>query len=147
MGQTTHISVQHESCKPGNDKLLQWHDVNVINVKSHVIWLFNSICGSTSKKHQYLPYWPFVRGIHWGPGSSVDSPHKGPVMQKKLPCHKVVMWQTNPISDNSQSWVQSDFTGYQNHYLWVSESLRDSVGGHWRSTTCQLEEKIKSQCI
>ena len=32
---------------------------------------------------QYLYYWPFVRGIHWWP---VDSPHKGPVMQKTYPC-------------------------------------------------------------
>ena len=28
-----------------------------------------------------LNYWPFVQGIH-----QVDSPHKGPVMQKIFPC-------------------------------------------------------------
>ena len=44
--------------------------------------LFNSLCRPTSKKHQILHCWPFVRGIHRWP---VNSPHKGPVMRKKLP--------------------------------------------------------------
>ena len=33
-----------------------------------------------------LHHWSFVRRIHL---SSVDSPHKGPVMQKVLPCHDI----------------------------------------------------------
>ena len=35
-----------------------------------------------------LHYCPFVRGSHRWP---VDSPHKGTVMQKRLPCHAVFM--------------------------------------------------------
>ena len=36
-----------------------------------------------------FPYYcPFVRGIHRWP---VDSPHKGPVMRKPLPCRNVIM--------------------------------------------------------
>ena len=35
-----------------------------------------------------LYYWPFVWGIHqW----LVDSPHKGPIMQKAIPCLDVIM--------------------------------------------------------
>ena len=39
----------------------------------------------TSKS--FLHYWPFVRGIHL-----VDSPHKGPVMQKAFLCNGVIVW-------------------------------------------------------
>ena len=39
----------------------------------------------TSKS--FLHYWPFVRGIHL-----VDSPHKGPVMQKVFLCNCVIVW-------------------------------------------------------
>ena len=35
--------------------------------------------------------WPFVRGIH---RSLVDSPHKGPVMQKVLPHDDIIMCNT-----------------------------------------------------
>ena len=42
--------------------------------------LFGSLCIPTSKKHQSLHYWSFVRGIHRWP---VNSPHKGPVSRKK----------------------------------------------------------------
>ena len=31
-------------------------------------WLFNRLCGPTSRKHRSLHYWPFVRGIHQWPG-------------------------------------------------------------------------------
>ena len=44
--------------------------------------LFNSVCRSTSKKHQCPHYWPLVRGIHWW---SVNSHRKGPATRKMFP--------------------------------------------------------------
>ena len=44
---------------------------------------------STKEEHiKALCFWPFVRGIHRWP---VDSPHKGPVIQKAFTCHDVIM--------------------------------------------------------
>ena len=53
--------------------------------------LFNSLFRLTTEEHQSFSlwtshYWPFVRGIHQ---SLVDSPHKGPVMQKVFPIHDI----------------------------------------------------------
>ena len=50
--------------------------------------LFNSLYGPISKKHQNLCYWPFVKGIHRRP---VNSSHKGPVTQKRLPFDYVII--------------------------------------------------------
>ena len=78
--------------------LWELYDLILITMTSHerhVVWnhrsfecLFNSLWGPTSKKHQNLLYWSFVRGIHRWPG---DSPHKGPVTRKKLPFDDVIM--------------------------------------------------------
>ena len=61
-------------------------------------WLFRSPAtqlfiqqfGVTSKKHNIKgPHcWPLVKGIHRCP---VDSPHKGPIMQKAFPFHDIIM--------------------------------------------------------
>ena len=59
-----------------------------MNGMSFLNGLFNSLCGPTSKKHQTLHYWPFVRGIHRWP---VNFPHKGPVSREKLPFDDVIM--------------------------------------------------------
>ena len=53
--------------------------------------LLNSPCGPTSKRHQSPHYWPFVRGMHRWPD---NSPHKGPVMRKKLSFDDVIMSAT-----------------------------------------------------
>ena len=44
--------------------------------------LYNSLCAPTSNSHQSPNCWLFVRGIHRWP---VNSPHKGPVTQKRFP--------------------------------------------------------------
>ena len=54
------ISKKHQSSAWGTNRSLGWYQRNI----------------------KALHYWPFVRGIHWWP---VDSPHKGPVMQKNVP--------------------------------------------------------------
>ena len=70
--------------------------IRVTSNERHVVsdhrpfdWLFNSLCGPTSKKHESPHYWPFVRGIHWW---LVTSPHKGPVTRKKLPFDIVTVY-------------------------------------------------------
>ena len=70
--------------------------------------LFDSVGGPTSKKHQSPRYWPFERGIHWW---WVNSPHKGPVTQKKLPCDDVIMVILNSIISESTWQVQIEFRG------------------------------------
>ena len=53
--------------------------------------LLNSSTVCSDKQHRNmkaLHYWPFERGIHqW----LVDSPHKGPVMQKAFPCYDIMV--------------------------------------------------------
>ena len=53
---------------------------------SNVVWQFAQ---SDTKGNITAPHHcPFFKGIHWWP---VDSPHKGPVMQKVLPFHDIIM--------------------------------------------------------
>ena len=56
-----------------------------------VTWLsVQQLIQANTKEHiKALHYWPFVLGIHWKLG---DSPLKGPVMQKMLPCHDIIMY-------------------------------------------------------
>ena len=54
----------------------------------------STVCsGWHRRKHQnsasLLHHWPFVRGSHQWP---MDSPHKGPTMQKAFPYRDVLMW-------------------------------------------------------
>ena len=64
------------------------HERHVVSNHRLFDYLFNSLCGPTSKKHQSLHYWPFVRGIHRWP---VNSPRKGPVTRKNLLFDDVIM--------------------------------------------------------
>ena len=64
------------------------HERHVVSNHQSFDCFFNSLCGLTSKKHQIPHYWPFVRGIH---GWLVNSLHKGPATQKKLPFDGVIM--------------------------------------------------------
>ena len=49
----------------------------------------STVCsGTDQRKDQSFPSLAFVRGIHWW---LVDSPHKGPVMQKMFPFDDVIM--------------------------------------------------------
>ena len=52
-----------------------------------VSWLFNSLFSQT-RQHQTSALLAIVRGIHQ---SLVDSPHKGPVMQKVLTCPDYIL--------------------------------------------------------
>ena len=79
------------------DIIIMWNFIDIMTTSNgrHVVsnhrsfgCLFNSLCRPTSKKHQSMCYWLFVRGIHQWP---VNSPHKGPVMCKKLPFYDVIM--------------------------------------------------------
>ena len=53
--------------------------------------------------HAY--YWPFMRVIHQ---SLVDSPHKGPVMQKAFPCHDVIMVARSCLHSNGHEIADDD---------------------------------------
>ena len=64
------------------------HERHVVSNHRSFNCLFNSLCGSTSNKHQIPHYWSFVRVIHRWP---VNSSHKGPVTRKKLPFDNVIM--------------------------------------------------------
>ena len=65
------------------------HERHVVSNDRPLDCLFHSLSGPTSRKHQSPHYWPFVRGIN---RSSVISPHKGPVTQKKLSLDDVIIW-------------------------------------------------------
>ena len=45
--------------------------------------------GEHQTKYQNSRHWSFVKGIHRWP---VDSPHKGPVTQKAVPFHDIIMY-------------------------------------------------------
>ena len=82
--------------KDSNSTAFTCHDITMTSHEHHVVvnpqsfdCLFNSIGRPTSKKHQSLHYWPFVRGIHW---RLVNSLHKRPITQKKgsiWSCHVI----------------------------------------------------------
>ena len=78
------------------------YHVNTLNAKGvlhwrHVSFMASPITsGSTYRLIRHnnkenitaLLYWPFRRGTHRSP---VDSPHKGPVIRKELPCLGVII--------------------------------------------------------
>ena len=67
------------------------HERHGISDHQHCICLFNSFFRLTRNKMKGIHYWPFVREIHqW----LVDSPHKGPVTWKALPCNDIIMYGT-----------------------------------------------------
>ena len=74
----------------GDDNDITWASCHL---KSLAIWqvvqqLVPANNKETREALKILHYWLFVRGIHQ---SLVDSPHKGPIMQKAFPCHDVIM--------------------------------------------------------
>ena len=78
---------------------------------------FNSSCRPTSKKHQSLPYWPGVRGIHQWP---VIYPHKGPVRRKKLSFYDVNM--TLPLHERPLRTKITDNSTAYSHSCWHQRS-------------------------
>ena len=73
------------------------HERQVIWNHLHLNCLFQQLVQTINKENiKALHYWAFVRGIHWSP---VDSPHKGPVMQKTRPCHDIIMDHRVPVHD------------------------------------------------
>ena len=81
-----------------------------------------AVCSDPDQRtHQSSTSLVFVRGIHWWP---VNSPHKGPVMWKKLPfddviiCIQLVSSSTipgDPITCQCQI-ISGQFLGY--NYVW-----------------------------
>ena len=69
---------------------LQWRHNGRDGVSNHQRLDFYSIVcsGADQRKHQSSASLAFVRGIHRWP---VNSPHKGPVMQKVFPFHGAIM--------------------------------------------------------
>ena len=61
--------------------------------------LFNTLFILATRNTKGLHYWPFVRGIHWWP---VESPHKGPVIWKALPCPNII-----PVKASGPLWGES----------------------------------------
>ena len=56
--------------------------------------VYSIVCSEADqRKHQSSVSLAFVRGIHWWP---VNSPHKGPVMQKIFPFDDIIMLYNHP---------------------------------------------------
>ena len=78
--------------------------------------------GTYQRKHQSSASLAFERGIHWSP---VDSPHKGPVMQKMFPCDDIIMlcpstlctrkWQVGKITTTMPNDTAN--TPYRSHIV------------------------------
>ena len=86
-------------------------DITVMSHEHHVVsnhrsfdCLLNSLYRPTSEKHRSSHDWPFGRKIHWW---LVNSTHKGPVTQKRLPCDDV-SWMGGisclPVMNPFKSW-------------------------------------------
>ena len=69
-------------------------------------------------KRQSLHYWPLMRGIHW---SSVDSPHKGPVMWKAALRHDAIMCVSRSYD---HQWFHTIFIAEITSFRMPSEILR-----------------------
>ena len=65
-------------------------------LRSPDVWLcVQQLVRNNNKKNQNSAYCPFVKGIHqW----LVDSPRKGPVMQKLFPCHNQHLHDYIPLT-------------------------------------------------
>ena len=70
---------------------LQWHHNEYNGISNHgcLGCLLNRFSDADQRKHQSSASQAFVRGIHWW---LVDSPHKGPVMQKMFPFDNIIMY-------------------------------------------------------
>ena len=96
---------------------------------------------------------PWVRGIHL-----VDSPHKGPLMHKSIPCHDVIILHLsavaclNPAVSNSVLSLNKPFyrkgdavtvtckTGYQLPNAVAANTITCGTTGAWNgSPTCTSE--------
>ena len=68
----------------------QWHHMSIMMSQITCNWTAWSTFCSAKKQDNMKAwhYWPFVRGIHQ---SLVDSPHKGPVMQKAFPYDDIIL--------------------------------------------------------
>ena len=75
-------------CVNSGYHIMSSHECHVLSNHRSFGFLLNSLCGSTSRKHQSPHCWPFVRGIHWSPA---NSPHKRPVTRENLPFGDVIM--------------------------------------------------------
>ena len=95
------------------------HERHVVSNHLSFNCLFNSLCRSSSNKHQSRHYWPFVRGIHRWP---VNSRHKWPVTRKMIPSDDVIMTRTKP-------WVNLTLM----FELWKKHVFRISVYPRWVS--------------
>ena len=82
----------------GNGLLPHYNDVIMSTMTSQITGIsivYSTVCsGAHQRKHQGSASLAFVQGIYRWP---VNSPHKGPVMQKMPPFDDVVMWQHKVI--------------------------------------------------
>ena len=78
-------------------------DITVMSHKHHVIWSyrqlncsFSSLIWLTTENTSQVPITGhlFVRDHQW----LVDSPHKWPVMWKKLPCHDIIKVKSQALA-------------------------------------------------
>ena len=83
-----YVSKKIHHC-PALNITMAWHERHVVSHHRSFNCLFESLCGPTSRKHQSLHYWPFVRGMHRWP---VNFPHtQRTVTAKKLTFDDVTM--------------------------------------------------------
>ena len=72
-------------------RIFPWCHVGVMASPNYDIW---TVCWTPCQTNNNenitaVYYWSFVSGIHQWP---VDSPHKGPVIQRGCPCRDVIMF-------------------------------------------------------
>ena len=103
-----------------------WHYDMLSTLLAQLDCLFNSLFRLTSSKYENQYYWPFVSGIHWW---LVVSSHKGPVAQKEVPFHDVIM-----SFESCNSGVQC-----------CSRSLKATTVHWWRnhSSVMNIPSKLK----
>ena len=89
-----YVKANHNGFQHGAVITMTSHECNVISNHRSLDFLLNSLYRLASKKHQSLHYWSSVRGIHQWP---VNSLHKGPVTQKKLPFDDVIMVKSHVV--------------------------------------------------
>ena len=100
-----------------NNTWASWH------IKSRQLnYAFNSVpILKTKKTIKVLHCWPFVRGIHQ---LLVDSPHKGPVMEKACPYDDIMV----NASYETNACLQCDMGQSGLHHIWSATTSNSNFG-------------------
>ena len=91
-------------------------------------------CLANNKDIRSPYYWPFVKGIHRWP---MDSPHKGPVIQKTFPCHGGFMTKQ---ADRPYKPPLRTLNDVLYGWRWKCPRL---VTSPWMATQCAVKKHIK----